>query len=70
MKIMPFFLLFALLFSSCEKAPVVEEHQGPTQRLLPESDPNNTGRWVLNEEVSDEFDTGPIDETKCGERCR
>ncbi|MCL7752627.1 family 16 glycosylhydrolase [Polaribacter sp. Z022] len=30
----------------------------------PLSDQSNTGKWVLNKEVSDEFDTGTLDEDK------
>ncbi|TKB43671.1 family 16 glycosylhydrolase [Thalassotalea mangrovi] len=33
-------------------------------KLLPVSDPNNNGGWVLNTEVSDEFDAPTIDEER------
>ncbi len=32
--------------------------------LLPASDPGNTGKWVLNREVSDEFEEKEIDENR------
>ncbi len=38
-------------------------------QVLPHTDPNNTGNWVLNTSVSDEFDGTEVDETKwqiCG----
>ncbi|MCG9793741.1 family 16 glycosylhydrolase [Flavobacterium algicola] len=34
------------------------------KELTPLSDPNNTGGWVLNKEISDEFDAAVLDETK------
>lgn len=33
-------------------------------QVLPHTDPNNTGNWVLNTSVSDEFNGTEIDETK------
>ena len=38
----------------------------PKQKFLPvsDSDPANPNRWVLNEEVSDEFDASALDEEK------
>ncbi|MGJ8693003.1 MAG: family 16 glycosylhydrolase [Thalassotalea sp.] len=36
----------------------------PTQRFLPFSDQNNSGGWVLNNSVSDEFDSAELDSEK------
>ena len=33
-------------------------------QVYPFSDPSNSGNWVLNAEVSDEFDSGTLDEVK------
>ena len=38
--------------------------KAPAQKFLPLSDPKNTGAWVLNTEVSDEFDGKALDEDK------
>ena len=59
-----FALPFFLLCGSCsdDDTPTVEEPPVPT--ILPLSDPDNNGNWVLKEEVSDEFDTAPLDEEK------
>lgn len=37
---------------------------GQTKAALPASDPNNEGGWVLNEEVSDEFEGKELDRNK------
>lgn len=36
----------------------------PDLRILPASDPSGTGGWILNEEVSDEFEGATLDTTK------
>lgn len=37
---------------------------GQTNAVFPASDPNNKGEWVLNEEVSDEFEGKELDRNK------
>lgn len=37
---------------------------GQTKKVLPASDPNNEGGWLLNEEVSDEFEGKELDRSK------
>ena len=41
-----------------------KEKENKQNSFLPFSDPNNTGKWVLNTEVSDEFNASEIDEDK------
>ncbi|WP_139957391.1 family 16 glycosylhydrolase [Flavicella sediminum] len=69
--------LLAILFSNCQKedtvideTPIIEnpkedpkEEEEPDTRY-PLSDQENTGNWILNTEVSDEFDAQVLDEDK------
>ncbi|MDB2702164.1 MAG: family 16 glycosylhydrolase [Wenyingzhuangia sp.] len=53
--------ILALLFSvSCSKSGDVTSNT----TFLPLSDQNNSGDWILNEDVSDEFDASILDESK------
>lgn len=58
----------ALTLTGCidtaEKQTAAVATKAPVQKFLPVSDPSNTGAWVLNTEVSDEFDGKALDEDK------
>ena len=63
------FLLGTFTFISigCESSNKTKESITETaikQRFLPFSDPENKGEWVLNEDISDEFEGTEIDTTK------
>lgn len=47
--------------SEDEQEEIIEDE---TNLVLPMSDPTNTGSWLLNEEVSDEFEGEALDESK------
>jgi beta-glucanase (GH16 family) len=51
------FSLFVFLNSNCQK-------KAGLTKVYPFSDPNNTGNWSLQEDVSDEFEQNEIDESK------
>jgi beta-glucanase (GH16 family) len=55
-------VLFGVL--SCGSQSASQKSSIVTKTVLPFSDPSNTGNWVLNESVSDEFDGKIIDENK------
>ena len=59
--------VFTLCNFSCKKE--IEEKRtletiSENQELLPLSDPENEGGWILNEDISDEFEGTSIDTTK------
>lgn len=56
------FLLAVLLVSCIVTEPIAK--QPATEQPAPSIDPNGTGDWVLNEEISDEFNTEHIDDSK------
>ncbi|TGV00788.1 family 16 glycosylhydrolase [Flavivirga rizhaonensis] len=63
------FILSAFTFSniSCtqkKQEKIVTEKTITNNEPLPFSDPENTGGWVLNKEISDEFEGTSIDTTK------
>lgn len=51
-----FILIFTFLISEC----IAQQ----SKTVFPASDPNNEGGWVLNEEVSDEFEGKKLDRNK------
>ncbi|WP_298363608.1 family 16 glycosylhydrolase [uncultured Lutibacter sp.] len=55
-------LVLAMFGCNAQKSEVSQNKI--SNSILPFSDPNNTGNWVLNTEVSDEFDAETIDEEK------
>ncbi|WP_165732669.1 family 16 glycosylhydrolase [Polaribacter sp. 20A6] len=58
---------FTFLSVGCEspkKSTETKETTVVTQRFLPFSDQENKGGWILNEEISDEFEGTEIDTTK------
>ncbi|WP_299255664.1 family 16 glycosylhydrolase [uncultured Aquimarina sp.] len=65
-----YFLLFNFTFllscigkkSFISQSPIPEENNGAV--VLPLSDPKNKGKWKLNQEISDEFDSSAMDEDK------
>ena len=63
-----FYLLFLIVFLSntgCEKsADVNAQTKISTNQPNPLSDPNNSDGWILNEEVSDEFNGTELDRNK------
>jgi beta-glucanase (GH16 family) len=60
--------LFVITAVSCkqDKTESIENNDSKTENIeiLPFSDPENKGGWVLNEEISDEFEGTSIDTTK------
>jgi len=60
------FLGVGLFFlSACEeKATAQGKTKIPTDQPLPASDPTNSGGWVLNEELSDEFEGTTLDKKR------
>ena len=59
--------VFTLINMSCQQKKqdeTVVEKTIDESKILPFSDPENKGGWVLNEEISDEFDGTTIDTTK------
>ena len=52
-------LIFALVCFLLPTGVTAQRHE-----FYPASDPSNTGGWVLNEEVSDEFEGNLLDESK------
>lgn len=53
------------LLSGCNpKGDISHETKTTAKNLSPLSDPNNTDGWVLNTDVSDEFDGQDLDEEK------
>jgi len=53
--------LVTLVYLSCSKTTSGSE---PPEKVCPASDPDNTGHWVLKENMSDEFDGNSIDTNK------
>lgn len=72
------FLSFLLIASSCtgndveddplldiiKELPEEKEPEPVEEVILPQSDLKNTGNWVLNEEISDEFNATDLDEDR------
>ena len=62
--------VFIFFNVSCKENTVLESSENSTEvakeqsSVLPFSDPENEGGWVLNEEISDEFEGTSIDTTK------
>ena len=48
----------------CQNASSLKKSKTPQSILIPFSDPENTGGWVLNEELSDEFESNALDPSK------
>jgi beta-glucanase (GH16 family) len=72
MKLLKIYILtiiavFTLINMSCQQKKqneTVVEKTIDESKILPFSDPENKGGWVLNEELSDEFEGTQIDTTK------
>lgn len=58
------FFLLTVLSGFMIIACTPDEDVTPKQNFFPESDPDNTGNWVLIEEISDEFEADQLDEDK------
>lgn len=60
-RVLSFTVLVILVscFYACD-----QEQRSNIDQLLPASDPTNTGGWVLNNDISDEFDGTSIDDSK------
>ena len=65
-NISAFLILMAicLLTLNCKSQSVSVKSEVNPSVVYPFSDPNNSGNWALNKEVSDEFDAATIDEDK------
>lgn len=61
--VLPFGILFIILISCGNTNPKISNVVAQ-QDFYPFSDPNNTGNWILNTEVSDEFDNSTINEDR------
>ncbi len=57
------FLFFICLTVGC-KSQITINKESQIQNPMPFSDPQNTGGWILNEDISDEFEGTDIDESK------
>lgn len=64
MKIKYLILAAALITISCSKKVNLAKKNSKQKSVVPYSDPNNQGQWVLNTEVSDEFSTATLDENR------
>lgn len=60
--LLPITILYLLLMLRCSSSS--GELSKTNDGLFPASDPSNVGGWVLNEEVSDEFDGDRLDANK------
>jgi len=61
-------IVITFIYTACSsvKEGVINasSDKATTQNILPFSDPMNKGGWVLNEEISDEFEGSAIDDSK------
>ena len=59
-----FYLLFFAFCNCIGSQQIKKSNESQLQNIVPYSDTKNTGNWVLNTKVSDEFDQSKIDENK------
>ncbi len=64
MKFIGLAIVAILLSISCKDKEVVEPMEPEVPKFLPLSDPDNTGDWVYNEVLSDEFEDTSLNERK------
>ncbi|MDO7173105.1 family 16 glycosylhydrolase [Mariniflexile sp. AS56] len=57
-------MVICFLTLNCKSQSVSMKSEVNPSAVYPFSDPNNAGNWMLNEDVSDEFDAATIDEDK------
>ena len=53
-----------LFFNGCQQEAGTKEQVEQSEGVYPFSDPMNTGGWILNEEISDEFEGTALDTNK------
>ena len=63
-KVISIFILLATLFIGLSCSSDEEPEQEQEQKFLPFSDPENTGNWKLNENISDEFEDEVLNENQ------
>ena len=62
--LLTFLLGISTVYTSCKSQVNSNKTTKKSAQILPFSDQTNTGNWVLNTDVSDEFDAKTIDEDK------